>query len=104
MGVLKQILLFAGVGALGGFVIMIGMGFIFFPTLLGQLNFTGSETDMAILKAVALPTAIAALIGGVIGGQISNEGGRSSQVMMAVILGIVLATPVSCLGFWVTGW
>ncbi len=71
---------------------------------MGQINFSGSLADPAILWIVGLLTALAALIGGLVGGQLSREGGRSSQIMMAVIVGIMLALPISCIGFWVTGW
>jgi hypothetical protein len=44
-----QFPLFAVAGWLAGAVIMIAMGFIFFPTLMGQLQFSGSAADLLIL-------------------------------------------------------
>lgn len=104
MKLVRQLLLFAGAGLLAGALITIAMGFIFFPTLMGQLQFTGSAADMAILVFVGLPTSVAALVGGLAGGRLINEGGRSGQIIMAIIVGIMLALPVSCIGFWVTAW
>src|SRR5687767_5488530 len=101
---IRQLLVFAGTGIVAGLAITTAMGFIFFPTLMGQINFSGSLADLAILWLVGVPTALAALVGGLVGGRLSLEGGRSSQIMMAIIVGIMLALPVSCIGFWVTGW
>jgi len=57
-----------------------------------------------VLAIVLLIVSPAALVGGLIGGRMPREGGRGSQILLAVIMGIVLAMPFSCLGFWYTGW
>jgi hypothetical protein len=101
---IRQLLLFAAAGLLAGAVITIGMGFIFFPTLMGKIDFSGSGADLLILAFVGLPTSIAALVGGLVGGRLINEGGRGGQIVMAIIVGIMLALPVSCIGFWITAW
>ena len=101
---IRQLLLFAGAGLLAGAVITIAMGFVFFPTLMGPIQFSGSAADLLILGLVGLPTSIAALVGGLVGGRLVNEGGRGGQIIMAIIVGIMLALPVSCIGFWVTAW
>jgi hypothetical protein len=101
---IRQLLLFAGTGLLAGVVTTIAMGFIFFPTLMGKIDFSGSAADLLILGFVGLPTAVAALVGGLVGGRLINEGGRGGQIVMAIIVGIMLALPVSCIGFWITAW
>lgn len=100
----RLFLIFAVAGLLAGALITIAMGFIFFPTLMGQIQFSGSAADLAILAFVGLPTSIAALVGGMVGGRLVNEGGRTGQIIMAIIVGVILALPVSCIGFWVTAW
>jgi len=101
---IRQLLLFAGTGLLAGVIIMLAMAFLIFPAVMGSPHFSGSVPDLLLLGLVGLPTSVAALVGGLVGGRVVNEGARSGQIMMAIIVGALLALPVSCVGLWVTAW
>ena len=75
---------------------------------------TMASIDYALLKKLAIPLLIlavillivspAALVGGLVGGRLPKEGGQLGQLIMAAICGIIVAVPLSCAGFWVSGW
>jgi len=95
----------AGIGWLAGAGITLAMGFVVFPAILtNEIHFSGSAADWAILGIALIPASIASLAGGLVGGRIAIEGGRAGQLLMAAIVGALLAAPVSCLSFWYSGW
>jgi hypothetical protein len=101
---LRENLLFALTGWLAGVCIMLGVGFIIFPALVGTPHSFGAGPDRFILLLVVLLVSPAALVGGLVGGRLPKEGGQFGQLLMAAIAGIMAAVPVSCVGFWYTGW
>lgn len=95
----------AGIGWLAGAGIIFGMGFLVFPAIIANVtHFSGSPLDWLILGIVFVPASIAALTGGLVGGRMAVEGGRGGQLIMAAIVGALLAAPVSCISFWYSGW
>ena len=59
---------------------------------------------LLILALILLIVSPAALVGGLVGGRLPKEGGQLGQLIMAAICGIIVAVPLSCAGFWVSGW
>ena len=101
---MRQHALFACIGWIAGVGSTLGMGFVIFPAIVPGTHFAGTGLDWLILGLVAIPASTAALIGGLVGGRLANEGGRNTQLLMAALIGVMLAMPVSCVAFWVTGW
>jgi hypothetical protein len=101
---LREHLLFAFTGWLAGVCVMLGVGFIIFPALVGTPHSFGAGADRLILGLVVLLVSPAALVGGLVGGRLPKEGGRVGQLLMAAIAGVIAAVPLSCVGFWYTGW
>ncbi len=101
---IRSSLLFALVGWLAGLCATLGIGFVIFPALMGNPPALGLGAQLLILGAVLLLVTPAALIGGLIGGRLPQEGGKSGQLVMAGILGVMAALPFSCVGFWYSGW
>lgn len=97
-------LLFALVGWLAGVVITLGVAFVIFPALFGQVRTTFGQADLVILGLVLLLVSPAALAGGIAGGRMAQEGGQRTQIVLAAIVGIIIALPFSCVAFWYTGW
>ena len=101
---IREHLLFALTGWVAGIIVVIGIGYIVFPAVVAGARPLSIAPNLLILTIVLLIVSPAALVGGLIGGRMPREGGRGSQILLAVIMGIVLAMPFSCLGFWYTGW
>ena len=101
---IRSSMLFALVGWLAGLCATLGNGFVIFPALVGNPPALGLGAQFLILGAVLLLVTPAALIGGLIGGRLPKEGGRNGQLIMAGILGVLAALPLSCVGFWYSGW
>lgn len=101
---IRQHVIVAGIGWIVGVAITIAMALVIFPTLVPGAPFSGSTPELLMIGLVGLPASLAALIGGLVGGRVASEGGRRGQILMAVIVGVMLALPVSCVGFWVVGW
>src|SRR5207244_5830681 len=72
---LREHLLFAFTGWLAGVCIMLGVGFIIFPALVGTPHSFGAGPDRLILRLVVLLVSPVALLGGLVGGRLPKEGG-----------------------------
>jgi len=102
---MRNTLIDAGIGWLAGAGISLAMGFIVFPAIITNvIHFSGSTADWIVLGIVLIPVSIASLAGGLVGGRMAIEGGRGGQLLMAAIVGALLAAPVSRLGFWYSAW
>lgn len=101
---IRSSLLCALIGWLAGLCVTLVTGFVIFPALLGDQPSLGIRAELLILVVVLLLVTPAALIGGLIGGRLPREGGKSGQLLMAGIIGIIVALPFSCVGFWFSGW
>src|SRR5438105_702528 len=97
-------LMFALTGWIAGILITLGVGFVIFPAIMQGDRFALTATNILILTLVLILVSPAALVGGWVGGRLPKEGGQTSQIIFAAIIGIVLALPFSCLGFWYSGW
>ncbi len=77
-----------------------------FPAIIRPEHYYGDGPGLLTIIAINLLVMTpAAVLGGIIGGRLSIEGGYRSQRLIAIILGIVLATPCGGFGFWFfTGW
>jgi hypothetical protein len=53
---------------------------------------------------VVILVSPATLLGGLIGGRALKEGGRTGQLIMAAVVGVIAAIPLSCIAFYYTGW
>jgi hypothetical protein len=101
---LRQQVVFAFAGWLAGVGMLLAVAFVIFPAVLGGTRFSGSAAELLILGIVGVVASVAALLGGVIGGRVVSEGGYRGQIIMAALVGALLALPVSCVAFWYTGW
>jgi hypothetical protein len=77
---------------------------IVFPALLGTPKSLRTWPDLFVFALVLLVVSPAALLGGLIGSRAPREGGRGVQLLMAAIVGVIAAVPLSCVAFWYTGW
>lgn len=100
---MRQNLLFAAAGWAAGILSTLAVGLLILPnTIVGPRVFDTAELlGLAFVLLVVSPVALA---GGVIGGHLPKEGGTSDQILMAVLLGVVLVAPMSCVSFWYSGW
>jgi hypothetical protein len=80
------------------------VGFWIFPLVGGRAGRAGDAAGRLILGLTQLIMSPGALAGGLIGGYLPREGGAGSQYFMAVLGGLTLAFPLSCLGLWYLGW
>jgi hypothetical protein len=101
---MRRNLLFALIGWVAGLCSILGMALIVFPILLGIRKSISTAPDLLAFALVLLLVSPAALLGGLIGGRVPREGGRSGQLIMAAVVAIIAAVPVSCILFWYTGW
>lgn len=101
---IRSSLLFALIGWLAGICVTVGIGFVIFPALMGTAPALGIGAQLLIFGVVLLFVTPAALVGGWIGGRLPKEGGKSAQLVMAGIIGVIAAVPFSCAGFWFSGW
>jgi hypothetical protein len=101
---MRQNLLFALTGWVAGLCSILGVALIVFPALLGTSKSIRTVPDLLALALVVLLVSPAALAGGLIGSRVSKEGGRSGQMIMAAVVAIIAAVPLSCVAFWYTGW
>jgi hypothetical protein len=101
---MRENLLFAGVGWVTGVLLALVVAFVIFPAFDGSWRGAFAATNLLILGLVLLVVSPAALAGGFAGSRIPREGGRSVQLIMAAICGVLLAMPLSCVLLWYTGW
>lgn len=100
---MRDLLVFGCTGLIVGICITLVMGFVVFPAGLGGARSLAGP-GLLILGLVAVVTSVSALVGGLFGGRLANEGGRGGQILMATIVGIMFALPISCIAFWYSGW
>lgn len=101
---LQRMLLFAGLGWLAGALLTLLMGFVVAPAVIGGERSLANPVDQVILAMTLLVMTPGALAGGVIGGRMMHEGGGAGQLWMACLIGLLIALPFGCLGFWYLGW
>jgi hypothetical protein len=101
---IRQNLLFALTGWVAGVCGIAATALLVFPALLGTPKSIRSLPDLLAFALVMLLVSPAALLGGLIGGRAPREGGRVGQLIMAAIVAVVAAVPLSCVAFWYTGW
>ena len=102
-------LAFALTGWVVGAIAIVGVGFAWptiFPAIVRNNHYYGDGPSLfTIIVAAIIFASPGGLIGGLIGSRIPREGGRNEQLIMAAIMGVILALPFACLGLWVfTGW
>lgn len=101
---LRQNLQFALVGWVAGLCSVLAIALIIFPVFFGISKSISTLPDLVAFALVALLVSPAALLGGLIGSRATREGGRSGQLIMAAVVGIMAAVPLSCVAFYYTGW
>ncbi|NJM08866.1 hypothetical protein HC891_25715 [Candidatus Gracilibacteria bacterium] len=97
----RQQLLWALIGWLAGIGSVLVVGLVILPAVLPSREVGGEWLLFSLVLAIVSPIA---LLGGWVGGRIPREGGSSSQITFAAIVGLLLALPVSCIAFWYAGW
>jgi len=102
-------LVFALIGWAVGVMAIIGIGLVWptiFPAIVRNNHYYGDGPSLlTIIEFAIIFASPGGLVGGFIGGLIPKEGGRNEQLIMAGIMGIILALPFACLGLWFfTGW
>jgi len=101
-----QLLRFAASGWLAGMLAVVLLSLVwpnFFPGFVNYKHYipTGPAPNLIVFVVFVLVAAsLPAIIGGVIGGRIPKEGGRSQQLLVAAIFGILFALPCGCYGLW----
>lgn len=100
---MRQNLVFALTGWVAGILSTLAVGLLVLPNTIGSPRVfdTPELLGLALVLVVVSPVALA---GGLIGGHLPKEGGTADQIVMAVLLGVVLAAPMSCVSFYYTGW
>jgi hypothetical protein len=106
---IRQQLSFAFTGWIAGTSATLGLGLLwpsFFPAIVRVEHYYGAGPGLTLILALVLIWASpAALAGGLIGSRLPREGGQREQMLIAAILGVLLALPFGCWGFWFfTGW
>ena len=101
---MREHLLFAGVGWIAGLCSTLGLALIIIPAIIGGEQAYSRGPGLLILALILLIVTPAALVGGIVGGRLPKEGGQLGQLIMAAICGMIVAVPLSCAGFWVSGW
>ena len=101
---IRQNLVFALVGWVVGLCSILAIALIVFPVFFGISKAIRTLPDLLAFALVALLVSPAALIGGLVGGRALKEGGRTGQLIMAALFGIIAAVPLSCIAFYYTGW
>ncbi len=109
IALLRGHLRFAIAGWLAGVVATFGTSLfwpVIFPAILRPERYYGVGPSLPIIQLIVIGlVSPAALVGGLIGSRLPREGGQTEQLIMAGILGVVLAVPLACLGLWFwTGW
>lgn len=103
---LAAILRFAATGWVAGALALVTLSFVWPAIFPGIVNYnhyysTGAGPSLALIVLIDLAAAsLPAIIGGIIGGQIPKEGGRTQQLLVAALFGIILALPCGCFGLW----
>jgi hypothetical protein len=102
-------LVFALTGWLVGAIAIVLIGFAWpsiFPAIVVVEHYYGAGPGLLAIIGVSLLLASpGGLIGGLIGSRIPREGGRSEQLYMAGIMGIIFSLPLACMILWFfTGW
>jgi hypothetical protein len=96
---------FALAGWIAGLVATFGLAWlwqIIFPAIIHPQHYYDFAPSLLTVILIGLVVATpAALIGGVLGSRVPREGGRTEQIIMAAILGAILALPFSCYILWV---
>ncbi|MGH2521110.1 MAG: hypothetical protein ACRDH2_01290 [Anaerolineales bacterium] len=106
---LSRRFLYPFAGWVAGAIVTVGLGFLWpsiFPAIVRIEHYYGAGPGLpVILLIVLILVSPAALVGGLIGSRIPKEGGRGEQLLVAAILGAIMALPFGCWGWWFfTGW
>jgi hypothetical protein len=101
---LGRMIILAGVGWLAGALLTLTLSMVIAPLITGRGHSLTDQIDLILLGMVLLGITPFTLLGGVVGGRISREGGERSQMLMAALLGLLLAFPFGCFGLWYLGW
>jgi len=100
---------YALTGWLAGAAATVALGLLwplFFPALVRIEHYYGAGPGLPLILVMVLIFASpAALVGGLIGSRLPREGGQAEQMIVAALIGIILALPFGCWGLWFfTGW
>jgi hypothetical protein len=101
---IRQNLLFALVGWVVGLCCILAIALIVFPVFFGISKSISTLPDLLAFALVVALVSPATLLGGLLGGRALKEGGRSGQLIMAAVVGVIAAIPLSCVAFYYTGW
>jgi hypothetical protein len=101
---IRQNLVFALVGWVVGLCCILGIALIIFPVFFGISKSISTLPDLLAFLLVVVLVSPFTLLGGLIGGRALKEGGRSGQIIMAAVVGVIAAVPLSCIAFYYTGW
>jgi len=103
---LTALLRYALTGWVAGELALLLLSFVWPSIFPGFINYkhyypNGPAPDLPLIVFVNVVVAsLPAIIGGVIGGRLPKEGGRTQELIMAGIFGIILAVPVGCYGLY----
>jgi hypothetical protein len=101
---IRQNLVFALVGWVVGLCCILGIALIVFPVFFGISKTIATLPDLLAFLLVVILVSPATMLGGLIGGRALKEGGRTGQMIMAAVVGVIAAVPLSCVAFYYTGW
>jgi len=74
-----------------------------FPGIVNYNHYYDTGAGPSLMTVVLIDlaaTSLPAIIGGIVGGRIPKEGGRTQQLLVAALFGIILAVPCGCFGLW----
>ena len=99
------LLRFAAAGWVAGALALVTLSLVWPAILPGIVRYnhyyTGTGLSLPVIVLIDLAAAsLPAIIGGIIGGRIPKEGGRTQQLLVAALFGIILALPCACFGLW----
>ncbi len=106
---IRRHLSFAFAGWVAGALATLGLGLLWpviVPAIVRIEHYYGAGPGLPLILALVLIFASpAALVGGLIGSRLPKEGGRAEQMIVAALMGVILALPFGCWGLWFfTGW
>jgi hypothetical protein len=102
-------LVFALTGWRVGAILVVVIGLTWphiFPAIVVVEHYYGAGPNLVTIVAFSVLLASpGGLLGGLIGSRIPREGGKTEQLYMAGIMGIIFSLPLACMILWFfTGW
>lgn len=95
---------FLAAGWIAGIAAVLLLGVVWpsaFPGIVNVQHYYayGPALPAIVIGAMVVASPAAAL-GGLVGSRMPREGGRTEQILVAGLMGIILALPFGCLIFW----